>query len=158
FAAAWRAARRAEFPSVTTIGWCLGVGFLALGLLLTAVLLQVAILFAGALIAGFLDRDRQWLRPLSVLAVLIGYGVVGWSVIAREQQYAGLGERYPMESLDDRLPRKAPDSVGGDADRLARLEQSIQSEGKGWRQAALARLHAGTVRRFTNSPGFGTIR
>jgi hypothetical protein len=126
-----------------------------------AVLIQVGVLCIGLVLAAAFNRGRQWIRPLAILSLLIGYGgVAGYGAI-KEREYArhneALRTEYPLTSLEDRLPRTVPTSVGGDETRLEFLEYRIASEG-GWRTHELKELHEGTVRRFEASPGFGRGR
>jgi hypothetical protein len=166
-AAAWWAARRAEWPVAATFSWAVAVTLLPASVMLIfpAVWLQAGILCGGLLIATVLTRGRPSLRrpilrPLAVLSVLIAYGIVGQSALKdyleEQRKYDRLRAAYPMESLEERLPRSAPPSSPGDPEGLARLEESITS--KSVSTAWLRQIHEDHMMRFVSSPGFGQGR
>jgi hypothetical protein len=163
FVVANRAARRARRPVRETV--CCAVlvcGFQIMGFMfLPAVWLQAAILCAGLLVAARFDGARRATLPLSILSVVIAYGVVGYFAVEEQQKYEELRARFPFESMEERLPRAAPASSGGDAQRLNRLEGDIDQQvfysGQN-RERTLRELHEATVEQFANSPGFGVGR
>jgi hypothetical protein len=158
-AVALLAARYSEHPIRVTLGWASGVAVLPMGLMMgfPAVWLQLAILGGGLLFAGLFGRARRALVPLSVVSVVVAYGVIGVSVSQEEARLDELRARYPFESMEARLPRPVPASASGSPEILTRLEQEVERE-SGWRNHQLARLHTVTVDRFVNSPGFGVGR
>jgi hypothetical protein len=98
--------------------------------------------------------------PASVLATLAAYGVTTWFAVERQQQ---LRDRYPVESLEDRLPLRQATGRHGSVDtiRLSKLETGIEYEDRLWagaRDRKLRRLHEEKVNLFANSYGFGVGR
>jgi hypothetical protein len=159
-AASVLAARYAKNPVGPTIGWAVGVAVLPILWMMAfpAVWLQAAILAGGLILAALAGRGRPAVVPLSVLAVLVAYGVVGTSVVREQEKVEELRARYPLESLEARLPRPVPPSEGGDPRRLLRLEEAVEKQAATGRMYELRALHDAEVHRFVNSPGFGVMR
>jgi hypothetical protein len=158
--AAVLAARYAKNPSWVAFFWALGAAALPLMFLmlaLPAVWLQLGILTGGLLIAGAIGYSRQLLVPVSIAAVAIAYGVVGTSALREQRERDELRAQYPFESIESRLPQTIPPSSPGDTERLHRLEDAIEKQGR-WRSFSLERLHNSTVDKFVDSSGFGAAR
>jgi hypothetical protein len=126
---------------------------------------------AGAVCWRVGARPR-WFLVSSLVATVIAYALISWLVVLPEiREWERLKPSYPAESLADRLgyedrarPGARPGTHGGE--RLAQFEtrigQRIEEERRTyrtWRRSrALERLHAGVVRQFIDSPGFGPAR
>ncbi len=109
-------------------------------------------------------RTRSFL-PLSVLAFVGAYAAGVLLSLPTLIEYARLRERYPYESMADRVPvPKATERVVAGHTAVspseAELEVEANSDGRAGKQRAylLERLHEDTTRLFVNSPGFGMAR
>lgn len=152
------AVRYAKNPIRVTLGWTAGILFLPtlVGIVFPAVAFQLVILLAGMLHYELSGSGRRWIPALSLASVLIAYSVVRFIPNEKAANYEHFREKYPLESLEHRLPR-VPESVGGDPARLASLEKSIAWEPRS-REHVLRQLHDGTMSRFVSNPGFGVLR
>lgn len=153
------AARYAKNPVGVAVGWSLG-GLVCSGMcfaVFPAVAIQSLVLIAGVLLATAIGWGARAITPVSLVAVLVGYGSLWVSAERRQQEQERLLAAYPFESLDERLPRAPQGSLEAYSDRLNRLEDRIDRE-LSHRSRHLQRLHAGNVDRFANSAGFGVGR
>ncbi|HJT78169.1 MAG TPA: hypothetical protein VJ739_13275, partial [Gemmataceae bacterium] len=131
-------------------------------LALNALLLAVA----GAVCWAFEARPRWYIlsavgATVAAYAVVGGAGVREWQQVQKDNPPVSLAPRLAYE---DR-PRSVPQSEGvGPAteDRLAALEAHVGDYERGYpavfRTRSLELVHAGVVRQFINSPGFGVSR
>jgi hypothetical protein len=123
----------------------------------------VALLLALGAWSGLRHRVRHF-YPFAACAVLVACGIVGWSGYKHNRQYAQMRERFPYESMADRVPIAKPPTdqvlLSVDADRrLAKMENEVEFRVLVDRRAqALHRLHEDTTRLFVDSPGFGQFR
>ncbi len=102
--------------------------------------------------------------------VVVSFVLLGWVVgVPEVQRWQELKDKYPLESMDERLsyetrPRPVRQSGAGAAEpqRLVTLEAALNDvQTRKWenrRIRSLERLHAGTVTQFIESPGFGVSR
>jgi len=101
-------------------------------------------------------------------ATMAAYAIIiGFLVMPELGEWARLKDQYPLDSLAPRLAYEdrfttVPPSQGSAADRLVSLElrlhqQEIQFDSQG-RKQSLQHLHAGVVKQFIDSPGFGFRR
>ncbi len=135
------------------------------GLMLPAViyldLLLILAAFCGA------TRRREGLlsfRSISIAAAFAAVGLSGYQVWKTESGYARLREKYPLESLEGRLPllqvsvQKLPLSP----DAIGRLETFEDGNFEGYhgsfRERRLSRLHKDSVQSFIESFGTGVYR
>jgi hypothetical protein len=129
----------------------------------------LAVALAGAVCCVVKARPR-WFLASSLVVTGAVYGFVGLPTLLA---WGELKKEYPLESLADRLayedrPRMATPTVGRPAEtlsrakRLADLEEQVRLDrwqhGGEMRVRSLERLHAGVVRQFIDSPGFGVSR
>ncbi|HSQ54612.1 MAG TPA: hypothetical protein VLM40_02620 [Gemmata sp.] len=156
----WFAAKRAENRVAVTFGWSAAIAILPMCVMMTlpAVMLQAAIMCVGVGLAAAFNRSRQAIRPIALASLLIAYGVVGFNAIREEKKFTALKAEYPFDTLDARLPVSNSQPVGGDAERLGRLEKEIGSKADIMRRYQLRAIHESTVTRFASSPGFGEMR
>jgi len=153
------AVRYSKNPISVTLGWTVGIMFLPTlaGAFLPAVAIQLAILFTGIMICGA-SGQRRWISALSVASLLIPYSVVPFIPNEKVEIYEHFRAKYPLESLEARLPHAVPASVGGDPERLVSLEKTLEWETPMNRMYVLRQLHDGTMSRFVTAPGFGVLR
>jgi hypothetical protein len=108
-------------------------------------------------------RSPRLFLALSLSITALVYGVF---ILWGEWEFARLRERFPYESLEERLPtvqprvtaERLPDST---AERLTLLEDSVEAAQGSYffsRAYLLQRLHEEKVTLFVNSPGFGVSR
>jgi hypothetical protein len=109
--------------------------------------------------------------------IVVGHIVVGVSSFLEIKEREGLRERYPTESLAERLayetrPPEAPARLAARTDsRIAHADSSNLSDSKSltdledrinwaasWRARNLRLLHENAVEDFIESPGFGVMR
>src|SRR5262249_47522307 len=88
-----------------------------------------------------------------------------WSALEEHRQFADLRERFPYESLEERLPppqqRLRPDKVPDETIQwLTSLEERVSTETmkRSCRSRILRNLHEENVQLFANSQGFGVAR
>ena len=97
-----------------------------------------------------------------VAASVLTVGIISVGVLEDLQDLAWLREKYPMESLEDRLPKKpfASSSFMTEASRkrLDLIEEDLDERHDVVRGRMLKKLHEGTVQLFIDSPGFGSDR
>ena len=153
------AARYSKSPVGMTIAWAFVIAGLPILVMVSfpAVWLQFAILAGGLISAGAIGNTRKLTIPISVIAVIIAYAVVGSSALREQKRQDELRAQFPLESIEARLPRIVPPSVPGDAEQLTRLEEAVEKETRG-RAYNLEWLHKATVNRFVDSSGFGVVR
>ncbi|HKI38092.1 MAG TPA: hypothetical protein VKA46_39935 [Gemmataceae bacterium] len=133
--------------------------------LLGGIALLVAL--AGAICWGLGARPR-WFLVSSVGVTILVYGLIAWKVaLPRAGKWEQLKATYPIESLADRLqyeerPRGPATPGTHDPDRLSDFEKDLEvaamHSGTDRRTRALEYLHAGVVKQFVESPGFGIGR
>ncbi|MBA4190887.1 MAG: hypothetical protein C0467_23105 [Planctomycetaceae bacterium] len=155
------AARYAENPVGVAVGWAIST-FVLFGsgmcmVVFPPVLIQAGILTVGVLVAASFGNGVKAIRPLSILSVLIAYGILCLSFEKDRREQERLLTAYPMESLEERLPYQPQASAGNSSVRLDRLESLIDDD-RSYRTHALQRLHDGTVTRFVDRAGFGVGR
>jgi hypothetical protein len=141
--------------------------FCAMSIVLPLNALAVAV--AGAVCSAVRARPR-WFLASSLVATMAVYGCIALPDLLA---WAELKKDYPLESLAERLayedrPRTTLARVGphdesmSGADRLAKLEERFRHPEQPYeahmRGQSLERLHAGVVRQFIDSPGFGVGR
>jgi hypothetical protein len=113
----------------------------------------------GGTCYGLKVRPR-WFVVSSLGATAAAYAI---AFLPELWEWERLKKDYPLESLAGRLAyedgaRTAPPSFPDETDRLVSLETQLeQREGK-QRVQSLELLHAGAVRQFIASPGFGVGR
>jgi hypothetical protein len=156
---------RARKPVGKTVGFCAA---LALGpFFMMCVLPPVAIqglLLALAVVGWWISRRGPLLfLRLSCAATLVAYGIAGRIAWQDLRENARLRDRYPYESMDERLPVPKRDPHQAvlsptTAGRLSRLEETIESDRNWVREMQLRMLHEDAVGLFINSPGFGVAR
>jgi hypothetical protein len=138
-----------------------------LGIFFPPVVIQFFLMCAALLSWRTGSSNRRSFLVLSLSATAAAYGVAVCLSLPEELEFAHLRERFPYESMEERLPMPhSPNKekrLPPDADvRLARLENSVQkSQGTyNLMQPAflLRRLHEEKVELFVNSPGFGVAR
>jgi len=156
------ALRRPGWWTVLFFGW--GIVF-SLGVLLPAFFLPVAILFVLLTVLicvrPLLVGHRNLAFSLSFGAFLTAFGVGTFYALDDAKDYARLREKYPMESMEQRLPEPRhniphfplPDEA---TKRLDRLEIDVSTGNI--REYTLQVLHERQVRDFTDAPGFGVAR
>jgi hypothetical protein len=164
-----RAARKSEAPVGLVLASALGFGFgpLFLMMFLPALALQGFLLVVLTSVWWLLKRPRRTFLPLSCVATLAAYAVVGWSVY---QGQARQREEFPYVSMEERLPARkaapvAPSLAAAAAERLEQFEETIEIQygnHRGGLERAraeyLRQLHEETVQTFVNQPGFGQSR
>jgi hypothetical protein len=155
---------RGKHQIAAPIGFCLTAVFAPMCIMITlpTVLLQAALLCAALLVLAIPHRGKRLYLPVSVAVTLIAYGVTTWYTLAQFQQ---LQQRFPVESLEARLPPRPPSSPPrlASSTRLDELETVIEmKQNQDWlsgvRRGALRRLHTDRVGYFTRSYGFGVGR
>jgi hypothetical protein len=127
---------------------------------LPTVLLQAVLLCAALLLLLIPNRGKRLYLPVSVAVTLIAYGITTWYALEQNQQ---LRQRFPIESLEARLPARPPSSPPHLAEtaRFDDLEATLDLHVRvnlARHQHALRRLHEDRVGQFTNSFGFGVGR
>ncbi len=149
---------RGRYPVAGTVGASVVAAVLpmCITLALPAVWLQAALLAVALFVLLVPNRGRRLYLPASVVATLVAYGVIAWSVADRQEQ---LREKFPIESIADRLPPRSATGKPSPAnpDRLEYIENRLEQQDSlsHYRQRALQRLHADRVDHFVNSAGFG---
>src|SRR5262245_59949467 len=98
-AANW-AARYAKQPVHTTIAWSVVVAFWQCVVFSPAVMLQVTVLCGGLLIARAFGRGARFITPISLLSVVIAYGVTGYFAVEEQRKREELRARFPFESME----------------------------------------------------------
>ena len=145
--------------------------FFCMTLVLPLNALLVAV--AGGVCWAVTARPR-WFLASSLVATAAAYLLIALPDLLAWNQ---LKKEYPLESLAGRLdyenqPRPAsfpgrvvpaaPNAAARNADRLAHLEERFQKEELHWenwsRVLSLQHLHAGVVKQFVDSDGFGVGR
>ncbi len=123
-----------------------------------------------ALLCIWTSARPRYFAVGSVVATLAAYVYVGWSVSLPDiRRWEEMQSKYPVESLEDRLAYESrPHSISRvertsfDKDWLASLEEDSQKRRRDFFTnrylGALELLHAGTVKQFVASPGFGAGR
>src|SRR5262245_32210991 len=115
--------------------------------------------------ASLLWTKCRWSRaaflPLSLVATLIPYGVLIWSLYHENRR---LRDLFPHESMEARVPAPRPDfrppALSDSAlKRLnlveARVDEKDRENLHPWRNHSLMAIHEDTLHTFVNSPGFG---
>jgi hypothetical protein len=154
----------------------LGVGlstlFLMGGCLLTsaAELLTGLLVMLVGLICWILDVRPRSFAVASVVALVVAYAIVGaYFGVPEVHRWNELQAQYPLESLDERLAYETrphsisfADKAALDSVWLESLEGDIAKRrnefGVKQRLRSLERLHAGAVKQFVESEGFGVGR
>jgi hypothetical protein len=166
------AAARLSKPSrmrgimVAAFGVC-GLGLIGLPVLAGLLFPTVAVVqfaFLSALLLFWLERPRRLAMffAISLLATTAVYGIAGCFALRDESEYARLRKRFPLESMEERVPTPSP-RIGldpfadGTTQRLTDLENSVEEKSTG-RINTLADLHERRLMLFANSPGFGVAR
>jgi hypothetical protein len=161
--AAISAARKSQYPALTTFGWAAAACFLPIMMMFVfpVIWLQSAILCVGLLVTSVRGCTREWLRPLAVGSAVVAYAVVGWlsydEYRNKERDFDRLRADNPFESIEGRLPANVPPSTPGNQETIARLEGEIDWH-RGTRSYQLKQLHEQAVATFVNRPGFGATR
>jgi hypothetical protein len=99
-------------------------------------------------------------------AVFSAYAVPVTIGIRQQIEYDALRDKYPVESMADRVPEPLPayhaERMGENATtRLDELDTEFEVAGRdstNMRDLMLGRLHRNTLNGFVNSPGFGVAR
>jgi hypothetical protein len=148
----------------------LPVGFVFLGAFLTIYLLHAVLTGVLALACRSAGAGPRAFALGSLAAGLISYTLVA---IPRIVELRQLAEKYPIESLDERLAYEPP--TGRESQAVSSVydlingRRSFASDAEDYyplvfpleikrRVIALEDLHTGCVRLFNNSPGFGVAR
>jgi hypothetical protein len=134
-----------------------------MGLLFSPPVALEFLLLGVALVACFgLRLGPRHFVPLSGLATLVAFGIPGWFVWGSQQEYSRLRQRFPYESMEQRLPPPGSTSHVDRLPELTDLRLTILEEQIGERKFSrahyLKQLHEDTVGLFVNSPGFGVAR
>ena len=141
-------------------GATLAFGTACVGLVLPLVI----ILFVALAVAILPWFRRRWLfHPISALAMIITFVLVGSSALCDQQEYARLRSMFPYESMEDRLPtprstyhlEPIPETT---AQRLNDSEELLSGSFGALRIYLLEELHEHATSLFINSPGFGVTR
>jgi hypothetical protein len=153
--------------------WPFGVAFIVCGIVCTICPMSLFflppvalefLLLGTAMIACAALRIRPWyIVPVSGLVTLIAFGIPTWFALEGQREYSRLREKYPYESMEQRLsaPRSAsrieplPEPA---AVHLKVLEEWIGRQQSSYRARQLMQLHEHTVLLFVDSPGFGVSR
>lgn len=168
-AAAWYAARPAPQPVrwVAFVCWGLGLsaGPAGLGLIPTVTGLQFAWLTLALATWAFLRHRLRSFLPLAGLAFVAAYLTGGLLSLPALSDYARMQERFPYESMEDRVPPPKPDDRHLPLSKSAALHLLVQDERveqdvhlDGLRTESLEDIHERMTRLFVNSPGFGVAR
>jgi hypothetical protein len=162
-------ARRPERPAIDLLGWVIvpvGLPF-ACGMFLPPVAIQFVLVFVALLIWRRKSSSPTVFLAWSLLATGATYGIAVCLSLLEVQEYARLRERFPYESMEERLPTPRPLGAAaslpnGNAEWLTVLEGSVdacpESERGHSRAVHLRRLHEAKVWEFVNSSGFGVAR
>ncbi len=155
------------------------VGFLAFGvalifllglvtIFLPPVALQFVLMTAAMLVWRAKSKKASSFLGPSLLATAAAYGVALYlSLTGDMREYARLGERFPYQSMEARLPAPHSPAAGMPPSRdtneqMTLLEDAVQKRQERYiaRQRAnmLRRLHEEKVALFLNSSGFGVAR
>ncbi|MBI1915897.1 MAG: hypothetical protein HYS12_14350 [Planctomycetes bacterium] len=167
---ALRIAKSASRPGlpVAVFSAC-GLGLIGLPVLSQVFLPTVAavqfLLLSAALFLWWAgQRGLAFFLMLSLAATAAPYGVAVCFVLQEQSEYARLRERFPYESMEDRLPKPSSRVELGPlpnrtSKRLTDLEYEMGfSSGFSSRAEELRILHEERVRLFVNSSGFGAAR
>jgi len=160
--AAHSAARPAPHP-IPWVGYIISCCVLTFGptflMLVFPVAFVLALLLGVALIAWSVTRRRvRVFLPYSLAALLVAYGFVAWSAWGGYERALALRDRYPLESMTDRVPEPRPTDARPPADKgLTDLEYEVRGN-YSLRTHGLRQLHEWTTEAFVNSPGFGVTR
>lgn len=127
---------------------------------LPTVMLQAVLLCAALLLLLIPNRGKRLYLPVSVAVTLIAYGITTWYALEQNQQ---LRQRFPIESLEARLPVRPPSEAPklANSTQLHNLEARIDMQQdwlSGARKDALRQLHKNRVGQFADSYGFGVGR
>jgi len=145
---------------VSSLALAFGPAFFLMSIYPAVALLGILLTLA-AIACRCTRRTPRFFTWLSGLACMVVCGIVGWSVLEREAKYTRLRERFPYESMEDRLPhsglsnRAQPQRLAGNPWRS--LEDKI-ADVRSIRMVQLQQLHEHAVNLFINSPGFGVTR
>ena len=92
--------------------------------------------------------------------MLIAYGIMISDTVKRDHHYEQLREKYPIVSLEDRLPSPPKPNSRNEMFLSSPKLKSIESEIERKTDTAwlLKQLHTDGVSAFVNSPGFGNMR
>lgn len=120
----------------------------------------------SALACGFIHASPRVFWNCCLTAVIGSHLLVGFYSFSIIRERMELRERYPEESMAERLAYEIrPQDSNAAAeppvnDRLKELEEEVRpgSSRKPFRQLLLKKLHQGTVADFIQAPGFGIGR
>src|SRR5205807_1872856 len=108
----------------------------------TVVAVQFLLLSVALFVWWTGPRGSAFFLMLSLAATAAAYGVAACFVLQEQSEYARLRERFPYESMEDRLPK--PSSRAGLAQlpisaswRLTDLENEMESWGRSFRADSL---------------------
>jgi hypothetical protein len=156
-------ARHPELLVAALAGCWLGV--IGLGVVGPWVLVVQGVLLSGAFVLWWVcRRGPAFFLMLSLAVTAVAYGIAGYFTLQEEAEYTRLRERFPYESMEDRLPRLSSRAGLGplpnsSSERLNDLEYGVDlHSGFSSRAESLRTLHEERVRLFTKSSGFGRVR
>jgi len=101
------------------------------------------------------DPQPRHYMILSILVTIAAYTIVGTTTIRSELRYADWRERFPLESIEERVPLNRLDTNPAVGNGL--LEYEVESKEQ-WRSHQLRWLHEKSVDNFVGSWGFGIGR
>lgn len=140
----------------------LGVGTICAGAMFPANAFLALMLCVIGPVWKWSGRGENDYVKLALGATAAAYAMVVPWVVESQRRYGELRERYPFESMADRVRvPEAFDRSGRDAaadERLARIDVEVREGEDRWRSAELEALHEHQVALFVNSPGFGSAR
>jgi hypothetical protein len=142
------------------LGW--GFAVAVLPFCFVAVFPSVFVLYLAlgvALAAWHLNRRRvRVFFPYSLAAVLVVYGGTFWFLWQGYSQLVALRDRFPLESMAERVPEPEHRATGVREESLERFETEVLTGRFTRRSYLFDRLHRETLERFANSSGFGVAR
>jgi hypothetical protein len=109
----------------------------------------------------FQAKSRQpFYTPVALVSVVLVYGYLGF---ARWHKIEDWKNKYPMESMVNRVPEPRPQYRNQQLNLSAKgstgqVEDRMKNELRNVNGYALKELHDHTVSTFVNSPGFGVTR
>jgi hypothetical protein len=156
-------ARRPKLPVSELLVWGIALAALSYpGLLISPpVAIQFILVFPALLVWRWRSSSSKVFLTYSLLATAAAYGVAVCFSLSHLEEFARLRERFPVDSLEDRLPAPRLHSTASPlpvdtANRLTDLEAYVGNDPV--RALMLHQLHATRVWLFVNSPGFGVAR
>ena len=172
--------RRAKYPVPPAMLVCLVSPFVPFcGMVFFPAAALSAVCAGVLLLIVFIPRyGKRLYLPLSLVATLVAYVIVGWPAAEQYQETAKLQQQYPFESMEKRLPvraRAGEPSRPTNGAKLDQFEQAVEDfeekdvrergerNSDNWqnvvpRSDQLRALHEHAVDRFVDSPGFGQGR